>query len=73
MLNVDPNQPEGCNAIEDLDGITSDTDIESNLEAEETLITHVSLGKFSYSCHEPRTHCRIANRICSNNQGSFAT
>ncbi|KAH9669214.1 hypothetical protein KPL70_021697 [Citrus sinensis] len=38
VLNVDPNQPEGCNAVEDLDGITSDTDIESDLEVEETLI-----------------------------------
>ncbi|GAY67996.1 hypothetical protein CUMW_260690 [Citrus unshiu] len=47
VLNVDPNQPEGCNAIEDLDGITSDTDIESNLEVEETLITHLGSVEIS--------------------------
>ncbi|KAL9459872.1 hypothetical protein AB3S75_003138 [Citrus x aurantiifolia] len=59
-LSFDPNKPEGRNAVEDLDGITSDTDIESDFEVEETLIMHVSFGKLSYSCYEPRPYRRIS-------------
>ncbi|XP_015389328.1 uncharacterized protein LOC102617006 isoform X2 [Citrus sinensis] len=40
---LDPNQPEGCNAVEDLDGITSDTDIESDLEVLKVIETLRSL------------------------------
>ncbi|KAH9667852.1 HVA22-like protein k [Citrus sinensis] len=60
LQNIDPNKPEGRNAVEDLDGITSDTDTESDLEVEETLIMHVSFGKLSYSCYEPRPYRRIS-------------
>ncbi|KAK9229850.1 hypothetical protein WN944_022816 [Citrus x changshan-huyou] len=60
LQNIDPNKPEGRNAVEDLDGITSDRDTESDLEVEETLIMHVSFGKLSYSCYEPRPYRRIS-------------
>ncbi|KAH9716316.1 HVA22-like protein k [Citrus sinensis] len=60
LQNIDPNKPEGRNAVEDLDGITSDTNTESDLEVEESLIMHVSFGKLSYSCYEPRPYRRIS-------------